>query len=176
MALPKRESSRLTGLVGAVEDALVVVAAQARAIAPQGREGLARFSGNRVGVLALGGSGCGAEEDEFGHLVGEFLVFHGADLDERCQGFPDLGVALGLVPMQFLQPVADLLGDEVADGAHAAVRLQGGAADVQRDVRGIDHTPQREEIAGNDFLDGVADEDLVAVELDFALFPVSPAG
>ena len=116
------------------------------------------------------------EQHQVGHLLGELVVLHGADLDERGQRFPDLGVALRLIAVQLLEPVCHLLGHEPADRAHAPIGLQGRAAYVQGDVRRIDHTAQRQQVAGHHFLDRITHEHVVAVELDLALLPVGPAG
>ena len=117
----------------------------------------------------------GPEQHEVGHLVGELVVLHRADLDEWGQRFPDFGVALRFIAVQLLEPIRHLLGHEAADRAHAPVGLQGRAAHVQRDVGRIDHAAQGQQVAGHHLLDRITHEHVVAVELDLPLLPVSPA-
>ena len=130
---PEVECAGLGNVVGAVQDALVVVAVQSAAVALQGGEGTITGA-DRIRGVAICCRGAGAEKNQLRHLVGELVVLHGADLHEGCQGLPGLCIGGGVVFLEVAQAVSHLFGNEIADGANAAVGLQGTAADVQRDV------------------------------------------
>ena len=54
------------------------------------------------------------------------------------------------------------------DLLYLTIVLQKAARYVQRDVRAIDHAVQQEQVFGDDFLDVIRNEHLVAIQLDFA--------
>ena len=124
--------------------------------------------------VAAAGTCRGAKQHDFSHLISKLLVFHGADLHEGGQRFPDFGIAPGVIPLQFLQTITHLFGHKPANGAHPSVGLQGAAAHIEGDIWGIKHPTQGQEVAGHHLLNVVAYKNLVAVEPNFPLLPIPP--
>ena len=113
-----------------------------------------------VGVLKQG---------EVHSAFAEFLIGEHSVFDEELEVVPLLLELLALLLEDLFQPVGHLLGDVGAYLLHVGIALQVAAADVQGDVRRIDHAVQEGEEVGDYVIHVVGDEHLVAVELDLVL-------
>ena len=96
-----------------------------------------------------------------GVALGEHAV-----VDEELEVVPLLLILLAVLLEDAAQAVGDLLGDIGRDLLDVGVALEVAAADVERDVGRVDDAVEQREELGDDALDVVGDEDLVAVELD----------
>ena len=117
------------------------------------------------GILAVGL----LHEDGILHHVEELAVLDAAVLDEGSDIVPVAFVGFPLRVHQAVQLIGNLLGDMRADLLHVAVILQEGTADVQRQVRAVDHALEQHQELRDDLLDVVRHEDLVVEQLDHAL-------
>ena len=96
-----------------------------------------------------------------GVALGEHAV-----VDEELEVVPLLLILLAVLLEDAAQAVGDLLGDIGRDLLDVGVALEVAAADVERDVGRVDDAVEQRQELGDDALDVVGDEDLVAVELD----------
>ena len=86
-------------------------------------------------------------------------------MDEDFYVIPFLLEVIALILEDGAEAVAHLLCDVAADFLHDGVALQIAAAYVERYVGTVNDTMEEREEFRNDTLDGIRDEDLIAVEL-----------
>ena len=96
----------------------------------------------------------------------ELLVGEHSELDEHLDVVPFLCELVFVGFVEFCQLVSHFLGDVAGDLFHVIVALQVRPADVQRDVRTVDHTVQQRQIFRHNVLHLIGHIHLVAIQLD----------
>ena len=132
-----------------------------------------------VGLIALDALAIILEREEFAFSVfeqgkvhsplAELLVGKHAVFDEQLDVVPFLLVLFAFSLENIFQPVSNLLRDVCADFLYVGVALQITAADVQRNVRRVDHTVKQSQKIWHYVVHVLGHEHLVAVELYLVL-------
>ena len=74
-----------------------------------------------------------------------------------------------VVTVEGLEAIPDLFGDVFGNAADGAIALEKATANIQGNIRTVDHPPQGQQEAGHYLFAVIGDKHLVAVELDAAL-------
>ena len=112
---------------------------------------------------------------ELGVLADGGLVFLAHHVRDRCLAFSrGSGLRQLVVLGQVFQHGEHALGAAVADRLHVAAFLQQLAADVERQIIGVDHALDEAQVGGQQCLGVVHDEDALDVELDAGLLVAIP--
>ena len=90
-------------------------------------------------------------------------------MDEQFDIVPLLFEVFFVVFVHLRQFVCHFLGDVAGNLLDVVVGLQIAAADVQRDIRAVNHTVQQRQVFRHDVFDFVGHEYLVAIELNLVL-------
>ena len=105
-------------------------------------------------------------DDDVLDLIVETVVLDAAELDEGRKVAPAVLVLFFIVAVEFLEFIGHLLGDVLGDLLHLCIVLQEGTRNVERDIGAVDDAVQKHQELGNDFLDVIGNEHLIAVQLD----------
>src|SRR6185312_5278403 len=113
------------------------------------------------GAVALGAG----EAQQPGDALAVVGVFADAFLERVAEGLVEGGEFLRLVLGQLLDQVEYALDAGSLDALELAIVLQDLAADVERQVVGVDHAAHEAQVVRQQLLGGVHDEDALDVEL-----------
>ena len=99
-------------------------------------------------------------------LLQEFIIGHHSIFHKQAQAFPFLFEFLSFLIKDLFQFIRHFFRDMVIDLFYIRIALQITAANVQRNIRAVDHAMQQHQEFGNDIFYFIGYKDLVAVQLD----------
>ena len=111
------------------------------------------------------------EQDPLSPL-GKLLIRKHAILHEEIKCRPLLLISGTIGLEELCQLICYLAGDIGRDLLHPGIRLEIAPADVERNIRRVDHAVEEIEEVGDDSLDIIGHVDLVAVKRDVALLHI----
>ena len=106
------------------------------------------------------------EAQQFGDALAIAGVLGDAFLEHAAEGGPEGRILLRLVGGQLVEQIEDAFRAGTADAFDLAILLKDLAADVERQVVGVDHTAHEAQVGRQQLFAGIHDENTTDVELE----------